>query len=66
MRAIIDNNGEIKPIDDRDSALLFLTQQVDLYLTERKKDSLFYDIGIMEKCILAGFVMWLVDNKKLK
>lgn len=59
-------DGKILATNHRDSELMFLTKEVDAFLSEREKENKFHDIGIAEKCLLVGFVMWLKDNGKLK
>lgn len=66
MTVTINKHGDIVPTNQRDSELMFLTKEVDVFLSERARENMFFDIGIAEKCLLVGFVMWLKDNDKLK
>jgi hypothetical protein len=48
----------MKAINQRDHEFLRLTHLVDQFLKERPS----HDLGIVQKCLLPGFVMWLKDN----
>lgn len=62
MISVINENGDIHATNQRDHEFLRLTILTDKFLSERKQEGRFSELGISESCMLPAFVMWLKDN----